>query len=50
MFCIVFVGLPASYTFGLTWEMGLPGLWIGYGLSNIILTVMYMGILYTLNW
>jgi Na+-driven multidrug efflux pump len=50
MVSIVCVGLPASYTFGLTWGMGLPGLWIGYGLSNIVLTILYLGILLTLNW
>lgn len=50
MFAIVAVGLPASYTFGLKWEMGLPGLWIGYGLSNIVLTILYLLILCTMDW
>lgn len=50
MLAIMTVGLPASYTFGLTWGMGLPGLWIGYGLSNVVLTILYLIILLTLNW
>lgn len=50
MVSIVAVGLPASYLLGLVYGYGLPGLWIGYGLSNAILTVFYLGILYSLDW
>ena len=43
--CMILISLPAGYLFGVYLNYGLPGLWVGYGLSSMVLGSLYSKIL-----
>ena len=47
---MLFIALPISYVASFRHGHGLAGLWIGYSVSALSLTVMYSTVLMTLDW
>jgi Na+-driven multidrug efflux pump len=47
---MVFISFPIAYTLGVSWGYGLSGLWTGYLVQNICLTVTYLVIMGRLDW
>ena len=48
--CRIFISLPLGYLFGVHLNYGLSGLWVGYGISSLILGGLYSWILIKLDW
>lgn len=49
-FCLICLNFPMAYIMGLRRERGLPGLWVGFGISAVVLAVLYTVILVRLDW
>lgn len=50
LFCMVCLNFPIGYLIGIHQGVGLPGLWIGFGIACTILALFYTGILVKLDW
>lgn len=50
LLCLGLVALPVSSVLCFQKDWGIEGLWAGYGLSTMILTVSYYTILTCINW
>lgn len=51
MLSLYCVCLPLGYLFGLHWDMGLPGLWLGMLIGLVLLTSFYLFLtLYKFDW
>ena len=48
--CILFVALPTSFLASFHFDLGLKGLWLGYGLSAMTLACFYSIVIYRLDW
>ena len=48
--CMLFVALPVGYFAAFGMDMGLSGLWIGYGASAFCLALLYAKIITQLDW
>ena len=47
---MVIISLPVGYLCGITAGWGLPGLWAGYGASNLVLACIFLKILSKIDW
>lgn len=50
LFCLCFIALPTSFTLTFKFDFGISGLWIGYGVSSLVLTVLYCLVLTSIDW
>jgi len=48
--CLLMIALPGCYLSLFHYNLGLKGLWIGYGLSALVLSICYFIILWRLDW
>ena len=47
---MLLIALPVGYITAFTMEMGLTGLWLGYGASALCLALLYARVLMQLDW
>lgn len=45
-------GIPVICAFTFSWglDWGVTGIWLGFGLANAILLVMYVVLIFTTDW
>jgi len=48
--CMIFISMPCGYISGEVLGLGLPGFWLGYGLSSFVLGSIYLVILKRVDW
>ena len=47
---MVFLALPIAYFAAFKYNLGLKGLWLGYGTSTLCLSILYSVIIFKINW
>ena len=50
LLCLIIVAMPTSYLLSFKSDWDLNGLWVGYGASAFVLTLLYIMILSKINW
>ena len=50
LLCLVIVAMPTSYLLSFKRNWDISGLWVGYGASAFVLTLLYYIILAKINW
>ncbi|KAM3133853.1 hypothetical protein pb186bvf_013968 [Paramecium bursaria] len=50
LYCYLGIGIPGSMILANAFNLGIPGLWIGFGFANFILMIFFLHQIYYVDW